>query len=309
MLRYFLQRIGILIVTLWVVVTLTFFLMHAIPGDPFLKEGKQTEQIRENLMKHYGLDKPLPVQYLKYLGDIVQGQLGPSLTSKTLTVNDIIRDHFPISARLGFQAIVIAVVFGLILGTLASLKHNTALDYIAMIIAVLGVSVPNIVLAPVLINIFAAKLHWFPIARWGTFNHTVLPSIGLALFSLAFVARLMRSNMLEVLGQDYIRTARAKGLSAFAVVWKHAIRNAIMPVITILGPITAGILTGSFVIEQIFSIPGLGKYFVQSITNRDYTVILGTTIFFSGLLILANFIVDILYGLIDPRIKIGVRGE
>lgn len=309
MLKFISQRLIMLVITLWVVVTLTFFLMHAIPGDPFSKEGKQPPQIKENLMKHYGLDKPLPIQYVSYLGNLMHGNFGPSFSSKTLTVNDIIFNNFPVSARLGLQALTISIVLGLTLGITASLRHNSFLDYTAMVIAVLGVSVPNIVLAPLLINIFAAKLHWFPIATWGTFKHTVLPSIALGMLSMAVIARLMRSNMLEVLGQDYIRTAKSKGLSSFQVVWKHAIRNAIMPVITILGPLTATLLTGTFVVEKIFAIPGLGKYFIQSVTNRDYPVILGTTIFYSTVLISLNFLVDIAYGLIDPRIKVGFKGE
>ncbi len=298
-----------LIVTLWVVVTLTFLLMHAIPGDPFSKEGKMPAVIKENLIKHYGLDRPLPVQYVSYLGNMLHGDLGPSFSSKTQTVNDIIKSHVPVSARLGLQALFISLTFGLSLGIIASLKHNTAVDYTAMVLAVLGVSIPNIVLAPLLIKFFAAELHWFPIAMWGTFAHTVLPSIALGMHAMAVIARLMRSNMLEVLGQDYIRTAKSKGLNSFQVVWRHTIRNAIMPVITILGPLSAALLTGTFVIELIFAIPGLGKYFVQSVTNRDYPVILGTTIFYSAVLISMNFFVDIAYGLIDPRIKVGLKEE
>ncbi|TCS83572.1 ABC transporter permease [Tepidibacillus fermentans] len=310
MLRYVLQRLTMLLVTLWVVITLTFILMHAIPGDPFTSEKKLPESTIQNLKAFYGLDKPLPVQYVNYLKNIVVHQdFGPSFKSKTLTVNDYIANNFPVSAQLGIQSLLIALVFGLTLGVIASLRHNTALDYTAMIIAVLGVSVPNIVLAPILINIFAVKLKWFPIAMWGTFAHTVLPSIALGAHSMAVIARLMRSNMLEVLNQDYIRTARSKGLSSFVVVWRHTIRNAILPVITILGPLAATLLTGTFVVEQIFGIPGLGKYFVQSVSDRDYPMILGTTIFYSAILITANFLVDIAYGLIDPRIKIGAKGE
>lgn len=298
-----------LIITLWVVITVTFVLMNFTPGSPFSKEGKMPDSTRENLEKFYGLDKPLPEQYFDYLGNLLHLDLGPSYFSKTVTVNDIITDHFPISAQLGLSALVIAVIIGLFLGTIAALRHNTALDYSATVIAVLGVSIPNIVLAPILINIFAAKLGWFPIARWGSFSHIVLPATALGIHSMAVVARLMRSNMLEVLGQDYIKTAKSKGLSGITVVWRHTIRNAIMPVITILGPLVATLLTGTFVVEEIFAIPGLGKYFVKSVSNRDYPVIMGTTIFYSTILILANFAVDVAYGLIDPRIKLGVRGE
>lgn len=309
MLKYIGQRLVMMVITLWVVITLTFFLMHAIPGDPFSKEGTQPEAVKENLNKYYGLDKPLSEQYFIYLNNLLHGDLGPSFTSKTRTVNDIIADTFPVSARLGAQALLIALVFGLILGTLAALKHNTAIDYTAMVIAILGVSIPSMVLAPLLIKVFAVELGWFPIARWGTFSHTVLPSIALGMHSMAFIARLMRSSMLEVLSQDYIRTARAKGLNSFQVVSRHGIRNAILPIITILGPLSAAILTGSFVVEQVFGIPGLGKYFVTSVNNRDYSLIMGVTIFYSVILITLNFIVDLAYGLIDPRIKLGAGGE
>lgn len=298
-----------LFVTLWVVITLTFLLMNAVPGSPFSKEGTMPEATRLNLEKFYGLDKTVPEQYFDYLKNLTKLDLGPSYYSKTRTVNDIISEHFPVSATLGITALVIALVFGLFLGTIAALKRNTIIDYTATGIAVLGVSIPNLVLGPLLILIFAVNLNWFPIARWGTVSHVVLPAIALGAHSTAVVARLMRSNMLEVLGQDYIKTAKAKGLNSITIVWRHTIRNAIMPVITILGPLTAILLTGTFIIEEIFAIPGLGKYFVKSVSNRDYPVIMGTTIFYSAILILANFIVDILYGLIDPRIKIGFRGE
>lgn len=298
-----------LIVTLWVVITLTFLLMNLVPGSPFSKEGTMPEATLENLEKFYGLDKSLPEQYTSYLVNLVQLDLGPSYFSKTRTVNDIIADHFPVSATLGLAALAFAIVTGLFLGVIAALKRNSLVDYTATGIAVLGVSIPNLVLGPLLILIFAVKLGWFPIARWGSFDHMVLPAIALGAHSTAVIARLMRSNMLEVLGQDYIKTAKAKGLNSITIVWKHTIRNAIMPVVTILGPLTALLLTGTFVIEEIFAIPGLGKYFVKSVGNRDYPVIMGTTIFYSTILILANFTVDILYGIIDPRIKIGFRGE
>ncbi|MGD9677564.1 MAG: ABC transporter permease [Vulcanibacillus sp.] len=309
MLRFLIQRFLMLFVTLWVVITLTFLLMNAVPGSPFSKEGTMPEATRLNLEKFYGLDKTVPEQYFDYLKNLTKLDLGPSYYSKTRTVNDIISEHFPVSATLGITALVIALVFGLFLGTIAALKRNTIIDYTATGIAVLGVSIPNLVLGPLLILIFAVNLNWFPIARWGTVSHVVLPAIALGAHSTAVVARLMRSNMLEVLGQDYIKTAKAKGLNSITIVWRHTIRNAIMPVITILGPLTAILLTGTFIIEEIFAIPGLGKYFVKSVSNRDYPVIMGTTIFYSAILILANFIVDILYGLIDPRIKIGFRGE
>jgi ABC-type dipeptide/oligopeptide/nickel transport system permease component len=283
--------------------------MNFAPGSPFNKEGKMPEATRANLEKYYGLDKPLPEQYLNYFKKLLKFDLGPSYFSKSRTVNDIIAEHFPVSAALGSAALGFALLFGLLLGIIAALKRNTIIDYTATGIAVLGVSIPNLVLGPIFILIFAVNLKWLPIARWDSLAHIVLPTIALGLHSTAIIARLMRSNMLEVLGQDYIRTAKAKGLNNLSVVWNHTVRNAIMPVITILGPLVAGLLTGTFVIEQIFAIPGLGKYFVNSVTKRDYPVIMGTTIFFGAILIMANFIVDILYSIIDPRIKIGVRGD
>ncbi len=309
MLKFLTQRIVMLIVTLWVVITITFLLMNLAPGSPFSKEGTMPAATLENLEKFYGLDKSLPEQYTTYLVNLVHFDLGPSYFSKTRTVNDIIRQHFPVSATLGLLALGFAIVTGLFLGIIAALKRNTFIDYTATGIAVLGVSIPNLVLGPLLILIFAVTLNWFPIARWESFSYMVLPAIALGAHSTAVVARLMRSNMLEVLNQDYIKTAKAKGLNSFTIVWRHTVRNAIMPVITILGPLTATLLTGTFVIEEIFAIPGMGKYFVKSVGNRDYPVIMGTTIFYGAILIIANFIVDILYGLIDPRIKLGVRGE
>lgn len=309
MLRFITQRVIMLVITLWVIITITFLLMHLAPGSPLNSERNQPPEVRANLEKYYGLDKSVPEQYVNYIGNLIQGDLGPSYFSKSRTVNEIIADHFPVSAALGAGALGFALIFGLLLGIIAALKRNTIIDYTATGIAVLGVSIPNLVLGPILIIIFAVNLGWFPIARWDSLASIVLPTIALGMHSTAVVARLMRSNMLEVLGQDYIRTAKAKGLSNLAVVWKHTVRNAIMPIITILGPLIASLLTGTFVIEQVFAIPGLGKYFVSSVTQRDYPVIMGTTIFFGAILIIANFIVDILYSIIDPRIKMGTRGD
>ncbi len=297
------------VVTLWVIITITFLLMNLAPGSPLNKEGNQPPEIRANLERYYGLDKSKPEQYVNYLKNLVKGDLGPSYYSKSRTVNEIIADHFPVSAALGAGALAFALIFGLFLGITAALKRNTIVDYAATGIAVLGVSIPNLVLGPILIIIFAVWLGWFPIARWDSWQSAILPIIALGMHSTAVVARLMRSNMLEVLGQDYIRTAKAKGLSNLAVVWKHTVRNAIMPIITIMGPLIASLLTGTFVIEHVFAIPGLGKYFVASVTQRDYPVIMGTTIFFGAILIMANFIVDILYSIIDPRIKMGMRDD
>lgn len=229
---------------------------------------------------------------------------GPSIKWDNQTVNQLIANGFPVSAMIGIQAILIAAFFGIVLGILAAFRHNSAIDYFSMIIAILGLSVPSFIFATILINFFAIKLQWFPVATWGTWKHSVLPSIALAVTPMAYIARLTRSSILEVLSMDYIQTAMAKGVTGFRFIFKHVLRNAMIPVVTILGPITATVLTGSFVIEQIFGIPGLGKYFVEGITDRDYPLILGTTVFYSAILIFFIILVDLAYVLIDPRIKL-----
>ncbi|GED32074.1 ABC transporter permease [Brevibacillus centrosporus] len=307
MLVFIVRRLSGIILTLLTITTLTFFLMHAIPGDPFTSEQRIPETVLKNLYAYYGLDKPLFIQYLQYMKGIFTLDFGPSLKSETREVIDIIWDGFPVSARLGIQAILIAVIFGITLGIIAALKQNGLIDYLSMVLAVIGISVPSFILATLLIHYFAVTWRIFPVASWGSWEHTILPSIALAMTPLAYIARLMRSSVLEVLEQDYLKTAIAKGVFGKRLILKHVLRNAILPVITVLGPISAGILTGSFVIEQIFGIPGLGKYFVSSIVDRDYPVILGTAVFFSSILVLLVFIVDIAYGFIDPRIRVTGR--
>lgn len=304
MLRYTLQRLGWALLTLWVVVTLTFFLMHMIPGNPFAKEGNMPPGVFENLMNYYHLNEPLYVQYGLYLKQLLSLDFGPSLKSNTITVNDYIVEGFPVSLHLGVQALLIGVTFGIILGVIAALYHNRFPDYISMIVAIIGISVPNFILATVFINYVAVEWNLLPAATWGTWQHTILPSLALAAMPMAFIARLMRSSMLEVLGQDYIKTAKAKGLARNVVIIKHTLRNAILPVVTVLGIITANLVTGSFVIEHIFGIPGMGEMFVKGIFNRDYPVILGSTVFYSAILIFLIFLVDIMYTWIDPRIKV-----
>jgi peptide/nickel transport system permease protein len=302
---YLLKRVLMMFLTLWIIVTLTFFLMHAIPGNPFASESDQLpEQVLANLRAKYHLDEPLPVQYLMYLKNLMTLDLGPSIKSDTRTVNDMIADGFGASAYLGAQAIVIALAFGILFGIVAALNRNRLLDYLAMGLAVLGVAVPSFIMAPLLINYFAIKWPIFPVATWGTWMHTVLPSLALAFGPLAVITRYMRASMIEVMNQNYIRTAEAKGIPTYAIVLKHGIRNAILPVVTFLGPLIAGLITGTFVVEKIFAIPGIGKYFVDGIFNRDYPVILGTTIFYSTILIITIFLIDLAYTLIDPRIKL-----
>lgn len=304
MLSFILRRFVSMIVTLWLIITLTFFLMHAAPGNPFEKEGKGLpDAVAANLNAFYNLDKPLIVQYGLYLQNLVKFDLGPSIANSSDTVNKIIARGFPVSFQLGLVAILFAIVTGIALGVVAALRHNRLIDYVAMVIAVIGISVPSFVLASLLIKYLAVEWKLFPTATWGTWQHVVLPALALAFSPIAIIARLTRTNMLEVLTAEYIETARAKGLSPATIVFKHALRNAILPVVTLLGALIANILTGSFVIEKIFAIPGMGKYFVAGINNRDYSVIMGTTVFYSALLIFMMFIVDVLYSIIDPRIK------
>jgi len=309
LIRYLGKRILFMTISLFLIVTATFFIMKAVPGGPFTSEKNVPEEIRAALEAKYGLDKPVHQQYLDYLKGVITWDLGPSFTEKSSSVNDMINRGFPVSAHLGLQALAIALFGGITLGVLAALKHNKWQDYSAMVIAVLGLSVPGFILASFYQYFFAIKWGILPIAKWDTFEHTILPSFALAALPLAFIARLTRSNMLEVLGQDYIKTAKAKGLSMFTTTVKHAIRNALLPVITYLGPLIANILTGAFVIERIFGIPGLGREFVLSITNRDYTVIMGTTVFYSIFLVVMILLVDIAYTLIDPRIKLTDTGK
>lgn len=293
-----------MVITLWLIITLTFFLMHAIPGSPFNEERNTSEAVQKNLEAHYHLDEPLLVQYGLYLKSLMTLDFGPSITKPSQTVNDLLSRGFPISFELGMITLIIAVISGITLGIVAALRHNGFIDYMAMTFAVLGISIPNFVMATMLIQQFAANWELLPVATWQSWRHMILPTSALATGPMAIIARLTRSSMLEVLTQDYIRTARAKGLSPWKIVFKHALRNALMPVVTILGTLAAGILTGTFVIEQIFAIPGMGKYFVESINQRDYPVIMGTTVFYSAFLIVMLFLVDVAYGLLDPRIKL-----
>jgi oligopeptide transport system permease protein len=277
--------------------------MHAIPGDPFTQEQAIPEEIMKSLRAYYGLDKPLYVQFWNYIQEIFHGNLGPSFKYEGRTVNQIIASGFPISAYLGLEALVIAVGGGVFLGAVAAMNYKRPADYFAMLIAIIGISIPSFILATFMQYIIAMKLSLLPVARWGSFAHTILPAIALAALPLAFISRLTRANMIEVLQQDYIQTARSKGLGPIAITIRHVLRNALLPVVTYLGPLTVGIMTGSFAIEKIFGIPGLGQWFVSSITNRDYTVIMGLTLFYSALLLVCIFIVDLLYCLIDPRIQ------
>ena len=306
MFKFILKRLGYMFVTLWIVATITFMLIHAIPGDPLAGMARKLpEQIRANFMSKYGLDKPVIVQYGKFMGNIVfHGDLGESLAYQGRSVSSVIKLHAPVSARLGVQALSMGFFIGVSLGIFAAFNRGKWPDYLVMFIAIIGISIPSFVMASVLQYFFTVKLTWLPTMGWGGFEYTILPSIALSFVSISTYARYMRANTLDIIGQDYILTAKSKGVTKLSLVWKHVIRNAILPAITLLGPQVANVFVGSFVIETIFSIPGFGFNFVTSITDRDYTMIMGQTVFLCALVIIAYVLVDILYGVIDPRIRL-----
>lgn len=278
--------------------------MKAIPGDPFAQEQAVPEEVMAALQRHYHLDEPWYTQYLHYLRGVVTWDLGPSFTQKARTVNSIIAQGFPISATLGAEALALALAMGIFLGVLAAWHHNRWIDRSAMVVALIGISVPSFLLAAFLQYLFAVRLALLPVARWGSFAQSILPSLSLAALPMAVIARLTRSSMLEVLRCEYLRTARAKGLSQVATIWRHALRNALLPVCTYLGPLLANVLVGSFVVERIYGISGLGQWFVLAVTNRDYTVIMGMTVFYAALLLCCVLVVDVVYALLDPRIQL-----
>ena len=307
MLKFIAKRIGYMFLTLFIVTTITFMLIRAIPGDPLASMARKLpEQTKINYYAKYGLDKPVIVQYGVFLKNMVlHGDLGESLTYPGRQVTDTIKKYAPVSGRLGIQAITMGFTIGILMGILAAFNRNKWPDYLVMFVAILGVSVPSFVIASLLQYFFSVKWQILPTIGWGAFKYTILPSIALSFGSIAKYARYMRANCLDIIGQDYILTAKAKGVSKISLVVKHVIRNAILPAITLLGPQIAMIFVGSFVIESIFSIPGLGSYFVSSISNRDYTMIMGQTVFISFLFVSSLVVVDILYGVIDPRIRLG----
>lgn len=302
MLRYVVNRLLVALVAIFVLSTVTFFLMRLVPGDPFAGPRVSVE-VKERLREHYGLDKSLVEQYLIYMGNLARGDFGYSLAKRGHHVNTIIADAFPASLDLGIRAMVIAIVFGLFFGIVAALNRGKPLDYLTVVLVLVGISVPSFVLAGILQYFFGVHLKWLPVARYESFWHTLMPAFALSLGTMATIARYMRASMLEIVNADYIKTARAKGLNKRQIVWRHQLRNALFPILTILGPAVASVLTGSFVVETIFAIPGLGRHFVLAMQNLDYTLVLGLTIFFAMFLIGMNFLVDITYGLIDPRIR------
>lgn len=304
MLKYIAKRIGLAIVTVWAVATLTFFLMNMVPGGPFLSEKAISPQATAALEAKYGLDKPIFERYLTYIGDAAHGDFGDSLKQRGRTVTDIILMKFPVSARVGGISVLVALIVGIPLGCIAALKRGKFLDSLISVVATCGIAVPSFVICTVLMYIFGVKLRLLPTIGLTSWKNYIMPVMALSFYPTAYIMRLMRSSMLDVLGQDYMRTAKAKGVSGFVSLFKHALRNAILPVVTYVGPMLAYTVTGSFVVEKIFTIPGLGGEFIGAINGRDYTLIMGTTIFLATLIIVMNVAVDIVYKLVDPRIKL-----
>jgi oligopeptide transport system permease protein len=301
---YLLRKSVYWLCSLFVLATLTFTLMKAIPGDPFSQEQSLSLEAHEALMKHHGLNQTWMEQYQSYLASILRGDLGSSLRYQNRSVTQLIRDSFPTSALLGLQSLMIALSLSFCLGLICALKPDSWRDRLIQIFMALGISIPSFILATVLQYIFSIKLQWLPLARWGTFAQTILPSITLAALPTAYMTRLIRNNLLEVLQMDYIKMAKAKGLHPFTLLWRHALRNALLPVLSYLGPLTSALLVGSFIVESIYSIPGLGQWYVNSVANRDYPLIMGLTLFYSFILMSLIFIIDLVYGLVDPRIRL-----
>lgn len=301
--KYFAKRFCMMIVALFFIILLTFSIMHAVPGGPFTSNKSVSAEVEAALNAKYNLDAPLYEQFFDYLGGVVRGDFGPSYQYRGKSVNDFIKNGFPVSAKLGTITIIFVLLTAIPMGILAAVKNGRWQDMAIMAVATIGVTIPSFVIASVLIYVFSFRLNWLPTYGVDTWKGYILPVVALGGYSISYIARLMRSSLLEVMGQDYIRTARAKGLSETKVILRHAMRNALIPVITVLGPTIAGLLTGSFVVEKIFAIPGLGVHFVNSVAQRDYTTIMGVTIFYATFLMAMIFIVDIFYCLIDPRIK------
>ncbi|MCM3708376.1 MULTISPECIES: ABC transporter permease [Cytobacillus] len=309
--KYLFFRVINILITLYIIATATFFLMKQLPGSPFDEErlSSLSEEQRMEFYAKYGLDKPLHEQYILYLTNLVRGEMGDSFYFKGQDVSGLIASRIGPSALLGFQAVLLGFTVGIVLGIIAAFKHNTMWDFSTMLVAVLGVSVPNFVFAALLQYYVGLKMGLLPVAFWESYSSSIMPTLALSLIVIALIARFTRNEMLEVLQQDYMLTARAKGLSQFKVIYKHAIRNALIPVITILGPIVVSLLTGSLVIENIFGVPGIGSLFVDSIKVNDYTTIMGLTLFYSAFFVLTMLVIDLMYGVIDPRIRISGAKE
>lgn len=309
MARYILKRLVQGLITVWFIATATFVAMHSVPGDPLSGERLANEEIRANLQARYGLDRPLLEQYLIFMSSMARGDFGISFTQQNRRVNDIIREHFPVSATLGILAVAFAGFGGVVWGALTAIFRNRLPDIVIMFLVIIGISVPSFVVAGLsqlaLVNINSVVgFSLLPVAGWGTLRHMIVPSMVLGLGTMAYLTRLMRSSMLEITSSDFIRTARAKGLPPTRIFLKHQLRNAILPVVTVLGPAIAAITTGGFVVELVFAIPGLGRYFVEAVQQLDYTVIMGTTVFYGAFLVFMVIVVDVIYGLVDPRVTL-----
>ena len=304
--KYILKRLVVSIVTIWLIATASFFLIHTLPGNPIAANSSKilSQETLNRLTYYYGLDKPLGQQYLTFLNNLLHGDFGYSFKYPGQTVNGIIASTFPVSAQLGMQAYLLSIPVGFLLGILAAWKRGKATDYLLVAFSALGVSVPVFILAAVLQLVFAVQLKWFPVSLWKSFSYTVLPSLTLAIGSIAGRTRGMRTLMLEIINEDYMKTAKAKGLSSLQIAWSHQIRNAVIPMIPMMGLELVDLLMGSFVVEQIYAIPGIGSYFVTSVQSLDYTMVLGLTVFLGIFVVAANFLVDIIYGIADPRIRV-----
>lgn len=304
MAKYIVKRLAMAILSIFIVATLTFFLMNLVPGGPFVAEKSISKAAQEALAQKYGLDKPLLERYVTYMTDLVKGDMGVSLRQRGRNVSDIIFSKFPVSAGLAGIAVLVALCIGIPLGCVSAFNRGKFADNFILVLATCGIAIPSFISSVLLLYTFGSKLNILPTVGLNSLSSYIMPVTALAIYPSAYITRLMRSSLLDVMGQDYIRTARAKGLSNFKTLFKHALRNAILPVVTYVGPMLASLMTGSFVVEKIFTIPGLGREFVSAITNRDYTMVMGTTIVLATLVILANVVVDILYKVIDPRIKL-----
>lgn len=304
MAKYIVKRVATALLSIFIVATLTFFLMNLVPGGPFVAEKSISKAAQEALAQKYGLDKPLMERYVTYMTDLLKGDMGVSLRQRGRDVSDIIFSKFPVSAGLAGIAVLVALCIGIPLGCISAFNRGKFADNFILVLATCGIAIPSFISSVILLYTFGSKLNILPTVGLNTLSSYIMPVTALAIYPSAYITRLMRSSLLDVMGQDYIRTARAKGLSNFKTLFKHALRNAILPVVTYVGPMLASLMTGSFVVEKIFTIPGLGREFVSAITNRDYTMVMGTTIVLATLVILANVVVDILYKVIDPRIKL-----
>ncbi|WP_112180145.1 MULTISPECIES: oligopeptide ABC transporter permease [Paraliobacillus] len=304
MAKYILQRFGYMLVTLIIIATFSFILMKMLPGSPLTAEQKVTEAQREIILDKYGLNDPVPIQYLRYMGNLAQGDLGISFQMKNQPVTDILLSRIPVSAQLGLQALLIGTFLGMLLGLVAAIRNNSWMDYSANIISVIGISIPSFIFAGLMQYFLGVRFGLLPVAFWGSFQQTIMPTIALAIFPMAISARFLRTEMIEVLGSDYIVTARAKGVTKAGILFKHGLRNALIPLVTVMGPMAVSLMTGTLVIEQIFSIPGIGEQFVSSIMTNDFAIIMGTTLFFAFFFIFIILVIDILYGIIDPRIRL-----